>query len=181
VTCISWNDAREFCQWLSGPLAGTRVEHQVCRLPTEAEWEYACRGGREGTRFWWGDSPSDGQNRLNLASTDALGRTERRWTSRVSWRDGYGLVAPVDSYGAKGRNGFGLADMLGNVAEWCLDGWDEKGAHEEYYRGNTSRRVVRGGSFNATPGSVRCAYRVGNFPSNPDAMNGFRVAVGVGR
>jgi formylglycine-generating enzyme required for sulfatase activity len=168
VTCISWNDAMAFCGWLtererkSGRLpAGLAV-----RLPTEAEWEYACRAGTQ-TKFWWGESKEDGKDRLNWHGKD----------------EGFELVAPVvDSYGARGRNGFGLADMLGNVWEWCLDKYDATHAHEECYQGNPgSPRVLRGGSFDLDPTRCRCVSRYGNSPSDSNCHDGFRVAVGVAR
>jgi formylglycine-generating enzyme required for sulfatase activity len=94
VACVSWNDAVAFCQWASGKVAGTRAEGLTCRLPTEAEWEFACRGGRPGTRFWWGDSLAEGAGRLNIASNDELGNGRGNWGSKASWSDGYGWVAP---------------------------------------------------------------------------------------
>lgn len=163
VSCISWNDATAFCAWLDkeerrkGRLpAGFRV-----RLPTEAEWEYACRAGKQ-TKFWWGDAQEDGEGRVN-------------W----SWkRKGPPCIAPVDSFGARGRNKFGLADMLGNVWEWCLDGFDAKGAHAEIWTGDESQRVARGGAFGGGPGRPRCAFREGRSPSYSSAACGFRVACG---
>ncbi len=183
VACVSWNDAVAFCDWLTGKEreAGRLPAGMVYRLPTEAEWEYACRGGREGTKFWWGDSVQDGKGRLNVASADARGQGKGQWTQKFPWSDGFAWVSPVDNYGDNGRNGFGLADMLGNVWEWCLDGWDDAGAHEEYYTGDTARRVLRGGSFHAGPGNCRCAPRGWYGPTLAYAFVGFRVVVGVAR
>ena len=163
VTCISWNDAVAFCEWLTvrERKTGRLPSALAVRLPTEAEWEYACRAATQ-TKFWWGESKEDGKDRLN-------------WAGK---KDGHEFVAPVDSYGAQGRNGFGLADMLGNVWEWCLDEYDATQAHEEYYRGNSGERVLRGGSFSSSPGYVRCAYRYKDFPTRSALNNGFRVAVG---
>jgi formylglycine-generating enzyme required for sulfatase activity len=87
-------------------------------------------------------------------------------------------VSPVDHYGERGRNGFGLADMLGNVYEWCLDEYDAKQAHEECYKGNPGARVLRGGSFNNIPAGCRCAHRYGGNPSDSHSGFGFRVCVG---
>jgi formylglycine-generating enzyme required for sulfatase activity len=185
VACISWNDAVAFCGWLTETAQPARrlPTGWEYRLPAEAEWEYACRGGRAGTKFWWGDSVAEGQGRLNAASDDKLGYKlpDSTWPAKFPWSDGYAWVSPVDAFGAKGRNGFGLADMLGNVWEWCLDSYDAKSAHEEVYRGDTTYRVLRGGSFFDVPGGVRCASRDGGPPSGAYAYFGFRVVLGVVR
>jgi formylglycine-generating enzyme required for sulfatase activity len=179
VACVSWNDATAFCAWLTKKeQAGGRLsEGEVYRLPSEAEWEYACRGGRQNTKFWWGDSVADGEGRLNAASDDKLGHKlpNNTWNQRFPWSDGFAWVSPVDQFGTKGRNGFGLADMLGNVWEWCLDGYDKAGAHEDVYATDTARRVLRGGSINDEPGLVRCALRDWDRPSRANASLGFRV------
>lgn len=182
VACISWNDATAFCEWL------TKKEKQfgrlpagfVYRLPTEAEWEYACRGGRQGTKFWWGDSLEDGKGRLNLSSKDDLGgRMEgSSWSLGVEWKDGFGWVSPVDYYGERGRNGFGLADMLGNVWEWCLDGYDPAGSHEEPYTADTSRRVARGGAFRSSPASCDAPPASGVIRPSPPPATGSVCVVG---
>ena len=161
VSCVSWNDAAAFCRWLNereqkeGRLpAGYKI-----RLPTEAEWEYACRGGRQGAKFWWGDNKEEGEGRLN-------------WKGKS---DAAPFVTPVDSFGPKGRNGFDLADMLGNVWEWCQDGFDPAGAHAEMFPGDGSQRVLRGGSLSYATGFVRCAHRCGRTPTDSDGDIGFRV------
>ncbi len=201
VVCITWNDAMAFCDWL------TRIELEAGRLPAgyeyrlpgEAEWEYAARGGerertmfwlsgeaeweyaahggeRERTMFWWGDSLADGRGSFNAAGTDRL-PDGSRWTQGYDWEDGFAFTSPVDHYGARGRNGFGLADMLGNVWEWCYDGYDAKAAHATIWQEDTSRRVLRGGSFDSQPGYLRCAYRGRTHPANPNAVSGFRVVL----
>ncbi len=166
VCCISWNDAVAFCGWLTEGerKAGRLPAGLEVRLPTEAEWEYACRAGTQ-TKWWWGETKEKGQGRLNWSGKD----------------DGYEFVAPVDSFGARGRNRFGLADMLGNVWEWCLDEYDATQAHEEYYQGNPGARVLRGGSFFNSPAYGRCASRHGTNPANSYGNYGFRVAFGVVR
>jgi Leucine-rich repeat (LRR) protein len=93
--------------------------------------------------------------------------------------DGFEFTAPVDSYGERGRNGFGLADMLGNVYEWCLDDYDSKQAHEECYKGNPGARVLRGGAFYNCLAGCRCAHRPGDYPAYSYSNYGFRVCVGV--
>ena len=172
VTCVSWNDAAAFCQWL------TESEHQSgrlppeleYRLPSETEWEYACRGGKAEARFWWGNDWNDAAGRLNAASSDKFPNgksfqwncgTEDRWT----------FVSPVDFYGEKGRNGFGLADMLGNTWEWCLDEADDSSTPEA--------RILRGGAFDAPPGNLRIAGRICDDRSEPCAKYGFRIVCGA--
>ncbi|MCX6897244.1 MAG: SUMF1/EgtB/PvdO family nonheme iron enzyme [Verrucomicrobia bacterium] len=166
VCCVSWNDAMAFCEWTTERerKAGRLAAGQGVRLPTEAEWEYACRAGTQ-TKFWWGESKEDGKDRLNLSGKD----------------DGFEFVAPVDSYGARGRNGLGLADMLGNVCEWCLDEYDAKQAHEECYKGNPGARVLRGGSFHYVTAYCRCASRTNLYPAQSHGLYGFRVCVGLAR
>jgi len=166
VCCISWNDAKAFCDWLNGRerAAGRLPTGSVVRLPTEAEWEYACRAGTA-TQFWWGDTKEDGRGRLN-------------WEGQ---EDGFAYASPVDAFGSRGRNGFGLADMLGNVWERCLDEYDGAQAHEERYQRNPRARVLRGGSFIGMPAHTRCATRNGHDPARSNSDNGFRVAVGPAR
>ncbi len=183
VACISWNDAMAFCDWLTRKerKAGRLPENMEYRLPGEAEWEYACRGGRtDASKFWWGDSLRDGQGRLNGASKDKLGGLVNKtmWKNRYSWSDGYAWAAPVDSYGSEGRNGFGLADMLGNVWEWCYDWYDNTGAASEINLEKGTYRVLRGGSYYTKPAYLRCAVRVKAIPSFPNAYAGFRVCLG---
>ncbi|MFA5190642.1 MAG: SUMF1/EgtB/PvdO family nonheme iron enzyme [Verrucomicrobiia bacterium] len=164
VCCVSWNDAVAFCEWLTERerKAGRLAAGHVVRLPTEAEWEYACRAGTQ-TKFWWGESEKDNKGRLNGAGKG----------------DGFEFVAPVDSYGERGRNKLGLADMLGNVYEWCLDEYDDKQAHEECYKGNPLQRVLRGGGCCFGFAFTRSAHRSRGGPYSPRNDNGFRVAVGA--
>ncbi len=165
ATCISWKDAVAFCKWLnemeqkSGRLP---VGHTI-RLPIEAEWEYACRAGTQ-TYFWWGNTIEEGRGRTNCAGKE----------------NGEGFFATVDRNPVRGRNKFGLADMLGNVWELCLDGFDGKTPHEDLWTGDAVTHVKRGGGYNSIPASTRCAYRA---PEDMPArnFNGFRVCCGVPR
>jgi formylglycine-generating enzyme required for sulfatase activity/type 1 glutamine amidotransferase len=163
VCAVSWNDAMAFCRWLTEQerSAGRLPASHVVRLPTEAEWEYACRAGTQ-TRFWWGDATEDGQGRLNGTGEG----------------DGFHFVAPVDHYGPRGRNAFGLADMLGNAYEWCLDDCDARQANEDCYKGNPAAKVLRGGSFNRSYEQLRCAARISNARTHSSYSDGFRVCLG---
>jgi eukaryotic-like serine/threonine-protein kinase len=164
VTWISWNDAVAFCNWLDQMEreSGRLPEGWRVRLPTEAEWEYACRAGAS-SKFWWGDSVEDGRDRLNLAGKESR----------------FDFIAPVDSFGERGRNRFGLADMLGNAREWCLDEFDPEGAHEDLWTGNPLQQVARGGCVFRGPAIARCAYREKLRRDFRASCSGFRVVAGV--
>ena len=155
VIDVSWDDAQAYVGWLS------RETGDTYRLPTEAEWEYAARGGTE-YRFGWGDDI--GRDRANC---DGCGS---RWDDE--------RTAPVGSFGA---NAFGLHDMHGNVWEWVQDCWNEsyRGAPEDgaaWERGDCSQRVLRGGSFGNKPNSVRAASRAGRYDHRALRYVGFRLA-----
>jgi len=176
---ITWNDAMGFCSWLN-----EKKRHEVpagfeYRLPSEAEWEYACQGGEENTRYWWGNSFEDGKGRLNLSSPDSVSVDQPHvmWTSK-GWKDGFAFASPVGAYGAKGENGFGLADMAGNISEWCLDNFDDEGPHKDPYNNGTDNMVIKGGSFRSGPYLVRCASRSKWDANTSCALVGFRVVLG---
>jgi formylglycine-generating enzyme required for sulfatase activity len=183
VVCVSWNDGRAFCRWLTdreraaGRL-GTDLEY---RLPTDAEWEYACRGGKPRAYFWWGNELEDGEGRLNISAIDLLPGRTRTWPlAKAPWSDGYAFVSPVDHYGERGRNGFGLADMCGGVWEVVLDHFDPKGGHEEpIFNPADPHPVCRGGNYFDVPGNARCAVRLGlQSDSYSDSRDGFRICLG---
>jgi formylglycine-generating enzyme required for sulfatase activity len=174
VVNVSWNDCVAFCEWLS------RKEGKTYRLPTEAEWEYACRAGSK-TRFWNGDHPeglATIDNVLDGAASDTFSGAKQ---VAIRSRDGHVFTAPVGSFDR--ANPFGLHDMHGNVAEWCGDWYDEK-----YYatspaadpKGPSSAgsfRVLRGGSWYFCPVFCRSARRDDD-PPTPRFLNvGFRVVV----
>ena len=163
VTWISWDDAMAFCMWLDQRERATQrlPTGWRVRLPSEVEWEYACRAGTQ-TRFWWGDPIEDGKGRLNTKGNE----------------DGFDFVAPVDSYGARGRNRFGLGDMLGNAREWCLDEFDPAGAHAELWTGNAPKCVARGGCAFRGLAASRCAFRESLNRHFRAHCSGFRVLAG---
>jgi formylglycine-generating enzyme len=116
---VSWNDAVAFCEWLG------KKEGKNYRLPTEAEWEYACRAGTT-TRYFCGDDAEALPEVGNVM--DATAREKYPdWKSTISGFDGFVSTAPVGKFRA---NAFGLYDMHGNVCEWCAD-WEAN----NYYRG----------------------------------------------
>ena len=191
VVCISYQDMQAFCRWLTHKeqQAGRLPETLAVRLPTEAEWAYACRGGSQASHyFWWGNDFMDGQGRLNISAVDFLPGRNTIWPlANAPWSDGYAFLSPVDHYGKKGRNGFGLADMCGGVWEFVLDHFDPTGGHEQLHYLDTSaltvsRPVCRGGNYFDVPGNARCAVRLGIYSvSYSDSRDGFRVCLGIPR
>ena len=184
VVCVSWNDGRAFCKWLTETerAAGRLPAGLEYRLPTEAEWEYACRCGTDSTAFWWGDHFEAGEGRLNISAVDFLPGRNRIWPlANAPWSDGFAFVSPVDHYGDKGRNKFGMADMCGGVWEVVLDHFDPKGGHEDvYFVKENPRPVCRGGNYFDVPGNARCAVRLGlQGPGYSDSRDGFRICLGV--
>ena len=185
VVCVSWNDGRAFCKWLTQRerAAGRLPDGLEYRLPAETEWEYACRGGSKTSQyFWWGNELNDGDGRLNISAIDFLPGRKHTWPlGKAPWSDGYAFVSPVDYYGVKGRNDFGLADMCGGVWEVILDDFDPRGGHEELHIVTESPRpVCRSGNYFDVPGNARCAVRLGlQSPSYSDSRDGFRICLGV--
>ena len=174
VVGVTWNDAAEFCKWLS------RHTGMTFRLPREIEWEYACRAGST-TVYWWGDELEDGQGRLNISAIDFLPGRKKTWPlAKAPWSDGFAFVSPVDHYGEEGRNGFGLADMCGGVWEIVLDHFDPQGAHEEaYFVDKDPHPVCRGGNYFDVPGNARCAVRLSYRPFVALRNCGFRVSAPI--
>ena len=152
VVAVSWHEAMAYCEWLSG------VSGKGFRLPTEAEWECAARGGVEGSLYPWGDSPPE-----------SLPDYSNRWKSGP---EPVGLYPP---------NAYGLYNLGDNVHEWCSDWYDAN-----YYRSSSernpqgpadgSRRASRGGSWRHHIKVSRNAARSSIPPEFQYADYGFRVA-----
>jgi formylglycine-generating enzyme required for sulfatase activity len=168
VEQVSWHDAVEFCARLK------QHTNRPYRLPSEAEWEYACRAGTT-TPFYFGKTLTDELANYDASLTYADGpKGEYRKTT-----------TPVDYFGI--ANAFGLSDMHGNVLEWCQDYWHKsyEGAPIDgsaYLTGNEIvNRVIRGGSWLTHPGACRSAYRYYDMPDNRIDYIGFRVVCSAPR
>jgi sulfatase modifying factor 1 len=175
VVQVSWNDAVAYAQW-----AGKR-------LPTEAEWEFAARGGLESKRYVWGDEFRPGGK--YMANT-----WQGIFPVRDGGEDGFVGTSPVGSYPA---NGYGLYDMAGNVWQWCSDWYradsnmeaasknvcrNPGGPAQSYDPGDpyASKRVVKGGSFLCNPDyceSYRPSARRGTPPDTGSSHTGFRCVI----
>jgi formylglycine-generating enzyme required for sulfatase activity len=159
ATCVSWFDAVAFTEWLNKRVGADSagVDGFVVRLPTEAEWEFACRAGTR-SPFWWGDALNDEH------AVHRCGAFPKRRGPE-----------PVELDGQPGRgrwNPWGLCDISGNVWEWCLDVYDPA---------QPERRVLRGGSWgsSSSAGRMLSCFR-GHMPANEVGdRNGFRLVYGA--
>ena len=161
VTDVSWHDCQKFIKKLN------RRTDQSYRLPTETEWEYACRAGTQ-TAFFWGD---------NIECTRAMYANSAVKSGQcVETVRALGLEtngpAPVKSYEP---NDWGLYDMHGNVWEWCRDCFDQYPLPEDPGTFECVRRVRRGGSWYSDPHSLRSANRAYAHPAAKFKTTGFRL------
>lgn len=178
VCVVSWNDAVAFCKWLTEKSAGEGV---IYRLPTEAEWEYACRAGTT-TPYSFGEDARELSKYGNYAlqKLEDVGRTKVSKKASSLGFDGFLHTAPV---GSLRPNPWGLYDMHGNVMEWCQDLFDAT-----YYeispakdpQGPESvpgepRRVLRGGSWSQPLPALASATRMSAEQDDRSATKGFRV------
>jgi formylglycine-generating enzyme required for sulfatase activity len=166
VEQVSWHEAVEFCDRL------TLHTNRQYRLPSEAEWEYACRAGTT-TPFHFGATLS-----TDYANYDGADQTDGAYGPGT--RRKYRLATtPVDQFGV--ANAFGLCDMHGNVFEWCYDHW-----HKTYQNApidgsawlssdQNSLRVIRGGSWNSAQEECRSGFRTNDYPNDQFNGLGFRI------
>jgi formylglycine-generating enzyme required for sulfatase activity len=189
---VSWEDAKAFIQWLTeqhppqSPLDKGEKRGKF-RLPTEAEWEYACRAGTTTSRFW-GDDPHKAYKYANVADKlfaqafRALVKKSKKefpnWTVH-DFDDHFAVTSPVGSFQP---NAFGLYDILGNIWEWCediyaRDAYTKHQRNNPIYKGDGLDRVIRGGSWRRGPTSVRCAVRYHRGPTNRSGVVGFRLVM----
>jgi len=172
VVQVSWNDAKAFCHWLS------QKSGKGVRLPTEAEWEYACRAGTR-SEWPWGEESETGKGRANCGDRSLKKRCPRDQGRGgfFDWEDGFVCTSPVAAFRP---NAFGLYDMIGNVWEWCEDFYGRYGGdaiRDPAGPDNGTLRVSRGGSWSRGPMDCRSARRVEVPPNVRSVDIGFRVVV----
>ncbi len=189
VEQVSWDDCRGFLERLN-----VRMPRLGARLPSEAEWEYACRAGTTAAT-WIGDLKILGDHNAPLLDAIAWygGNSGRGFDvpkghNTTNWRDKQYSDTRAGSHpvGQKAANPWGLRDMLGNVWEWCADDWHGPGAwapadgRPRDDEPRSSNRVIRGGSWHSVARLVSAAYRRGCASGFRDGNLGFRLARGQG-
>ena len=170
IVGVSWGAANSYCKWLS------QQTGKKCRLPTEAEWEYAARGGGKEIRYAWGNGKPKGKRGASVAGKKIHDQYPDRDIFE-GYEDGFETTAPVGSFEP---NKLDLYDMSGNVWEWCYDWY---GSYADSAETNPvgaiagDMRVCRGGDWCSRVVYTRCSYR-GKMKPTLEAPNiGFRIVV----
>ena len=172
VRFVSWHDAMAFCEWLSAK------EGKPYRLPTEAEWEFACRAGAT-TLFHFGDTLPPGFHAwFGNDNFRAYFFRDRAMPVEYRWRN----ENPVLRVAQTPPNAWGLYDLHGNVAEWCADWYGPYEAElkaDPLGRSDGDFRVIRGGSHSVFTRQLRSANRAAWLPEASNDKTGFRVVMGT--
>jgi formylglycine-generating enzyme required for sulfatase activity len=173
VVHVSHTDCRAFCKWLSQQSGPDRLTYD---LPTEAQWEWACRAG-SGDRYWWGPD-EDKTGKVANVGDKTLKKVHPDWPRKImDMDDGHAFLSPVGSYRP---NGFGLHDMLGNVWEFCATHYGDYPKDAVTDPGDLDPKrgfAVRGGGWSNEAKDVRCASRNADPPHFGHSNLGFRAAL----
>ena len=164
VACISWNDAMAFAKWLG------KKEGRAYDLPSEAQWEYACRAATT-TPFAFGNCLSTDD--ANYGSADAVPADCRK-----AFKEDRRQLLPAASLKA---NAWGLFDLHGNLAEWCRDWYGPypaKPVKDPIGPANGTEKVIRGGHYLAEASACRSAARSRFLPDSASSAIGFRLVLG---
>ena len=175
VEKVSWDEANAFCEKLTEHerTAGRLRKDQAYQLPTEAQWEYACRAGTK-TAWSFGDSPSGLSKYVNFSD-----KKSNLQGADKEYDDGFEFTAPVASYSA---NAWGFHEMHGNVFEWCKDWYGKHtpvAVHNPVGPSIGKERIFRGGSWALPSVFTRSARRDKNQPILKSGFLGFRLCLGL--